>query len=138
MAWLWRIFDQTQKIARLEGERDESFDRAEDLEARLFREIDSNRSREDAFAQQIVLLAGGGHIPRRTELGEPPRRELAQAEIEKTEDEKAEDAAFEERVNEVANGFIEDAARRGIDYTVEDTDILKARIRANPHDYLDN
>lgn len=145
MKWLRSFFANAETVKQLEGERDRLLFRCGVLEeqikvgeaalintrAELKREIASNRRREDAFKETIVEMATKtpARIPYRDEgfietaLDAPPKV----------------DADFEKQVTERAQEFAQNALiSRGLEYTPEDMEVLKSKIRDNPAEYLGN
>lgn len=138
--FLRKYYAADETIKRLETELEFHRRQAEVLdsklseaESRLRREIDSNRFREDSMKNILVELVG----TRQQVAQRAPLNTLTAAEREEKETRPVYDPT-EELVKEVADQFVEQAAERGAVYTEEDYEILKARIRENPDEYIYN
>lgn len=140
MSWLRSLFAKDEKIARLEFERDyltvqlnDCIKALEASEARLFREIDSNREREDALVAAAVTAATGQ---------EPfaPRRELLETNERTVEAEQGDDVdhELEAQIEQRAQEFAVEAAKNGVEYDEMTMTLLKEKIRLNPAEYLEN
>ena len=141
MSWFRSLIAAHEKIARLEFERDYLDEQVTELktkleasEARLFREIDSNREREDALVAAAVTSATGQ---------EPfaPRRELLETNertVETGEQDDAIDHEFEAQIDQRAQEFAVEAAKNGVEYDEMTMTLLKEKIRLNPAEYLEN
>lgn len=141
MSWLRLLFAKDEKIARLEFERDyltvqlnDCITALEASEARLFREIDSNRNREDALVAAAVTSATGQ---------EPfaPRRELLETNermVETGEQDGDIDHELEAQIEQRAQEFAVEAAKNGVEYDEMTMTLLKEKIRLNPAEYLEN
>lgn len=118
-----------EEIAGLKSENVEMRSRNEALQKALFREINSNRRREDALKE-------GLRAPRRGEIETieaAPKvetfNELKPSDI---------DPDFEQRVEMRARELQENSLRKGITLNPYEVDLLKARIRENPEELLYN
>ena len=141
MSWLRSLFAKDEMIARLEFERDyltvqlnDCITAFEASEARLFREIDSNRNREDALVAAAVTSATGQ---------EPftPRRELLETNeraVETGEKDGDIDHELEAQIEQRAQEFAVEAAKNGVEYDEMTMTLLKEKIRLNPAEYLEN
>jgi hypothetical protein len=102
--------------------------RCERLERQLFREIDSNRYREDQLKDALMKAMGTPiYSLRRTNLES----------IENVENAQETSLVDERWVTDIYNAFARDRELAGAPYTAEETIAAKAAIRANPDLYRD-
>lgn len=129
MGWLRSIFAAQEMAARLRKERDFYRDQVEPLkkqlakaETRLFTEIESNRTREDAYKAEIAAAASPQmRLPLRAEIDVAN----ADTEIEPIEVE-ARDVSMEDAIEARAKEFEEQSP---IPYTEGDRILLREKIR---------
>lgn len=135
MGWLRSIFAAQETAARLRKERDFYRDQVEPLkkqltkaETRLFTEIESNRTREDAYKAEIAAAVSPQmRLPLRAEI------DVANANTEiETLDDDAQDPTIEQLVEIRAKEFIEQAAASGFPYDEGRILLLKNELRNNP------
>lgn len=137
--WLRNFFATPTQIESLRQQRDSALadvavlaTRVKELEAKLFDEIDTNRSREDALTNSLVgLVSAGGtsRVPRHSLLGtgEPERDDP-----EPQPGDRAMGPGLKEAVDQRVDEFAANASHR---YSDGDRAMLRAHIEANPREY---
>jgi len=140
IGFLRRYFAADETCKRLEAELESCREQIKVLESklekadsRLCREIDSNRLREDSMRDILVELMG----TRQQVAPRAPLATLTPAEREEKEQVLSYDPQ-DELIRDVADQFVQQAAERGAVYSEEDYEILLARIRENPDEYIYN
>lgn len=100
----------------------------QELEARLFAEIDSNRLRESNLVNAVLQAAGRGPIG--------AHAALTPARIEEPEIEPTPDEIEEQQIQTIADQFVAEAERNGRHYTPDARIMLVEAIRRDPQQYM--